>query len=131
MFHLLICANYCGGYLHLLIIQLIITASYTSSILVVDYDTTSNFSIMPVFTRSKARSMTNVYVEGVELCYCFSVPDHHRISRPVHTFTDVLSNISLLPSNISDNIGSSIHELLTESSSQVQVSHVSSSSSIF
>jgi hypothetical protein len=49
----------------------------------------------------------------------------------VHTFTDVLSNISLLPSNISDNIGSSIHELLTESSSQVQVSHVSSSSSIF
>jgi len=89
------------------------------------------FAIMPVITRSKARSMTNVSVEGVKLCYCSSVPDHHRIPRPVHTSTDVLSNTSLLPSNISDNIGSSVHELLMESSSHVQVSHVSSSSSIF
>jgi hypothetical protein len=130
MFHLLNCANYCGGYLHLLIIQLIITALYTSSISVVDCDTTYNFSIMPVITRSKAWSRTNMSVEKADLCHRSSVSDHHNnTSSPKNTSTRILSASSLLLSSISDEVEILVQDSSTLSSCQVQVSDVSGSSS--
>jgi len=85
---------------------------------------------MPVITRSKAWSRTNLSVEKADLCHRSSVSDHHNnTSSPKNTSTRILSASSLLLSSISDEVEILVQDSSTLSSCQVQVSDVSGSSS--
>jgi hypothetical protein len=65
MTYFFLCAPLCDRYLRLLITLLIITASYSLATVVVDYDTITNFTIMPVLTRSQTKLLSKTVIQSL------------------------------------------------------------------